>query len=58
MAGGMHGGGMCGRWACMAGGMHGTGGVCLRGKVCMAGGMCGGGAWQVVCMADTMRYSQ
>ena len=33
-------GGMCGRWACMAGGMHG------RGYACQGAYMAGGHAWQ------------
>ena len=38
---------MGGRGACMAGGVHGIGGMCGRGDVC-----------QGACMADATRYGQ
>ena len=49
MAGGMHGGGVHGREACMAGGHVWQGGACVHGGgACMAGGP----------LADTTRYGQ
>ena len=38
------GGGMCGRGACVAGGMHGRGRAYMAEGACMAGGVCGRGA--------------
>ena len=49
--GGVHGRGVgvCGRGACMAGGVHGTGRACVV----------GGHAWHSgACVADTTRYGQ
>ena len=57
--GGMHGRGACkaggvhGR-GCMAGGMCGRGGMHVRGCACRGACMAGGHVWQGVCMAGSM----
>ena len=50
--------GMCGRGACMVGGMHGRG--CAWWGACMAGGVCGRGAFVVgaACMAGGRAWQE